>query len=35
MKALYRRAQAYLEIADLVSAELDISKALDIDPVNR
>lgn len=35
VKALYRRAQAYMETADLVSAELDIRKALDIDPVNR
>ncbi|KAI3409041.1 Peptidylprolyl isomerase [Psidium guajava] len=35
VKALYRRAQAYMEIGDLVLAELDIRKALDIDPVNR
>ncbi|XP_024162746.1 peptidyl-prolyl cis-trans isomerase FKBP62 isoform X4 [Rosa chinensis] len=35
VKALYRRAQAYLEISDLFSAELDIKKALEIDPQNR
>lgn len=35
VKALYRRAQAYMEIADLVLAELDIKKALVIDPQNR
>lgn len=34
VKALYRRAQAYMEI-DLVMAELDIKKALVIDPQNR
>ncbi|MQL70377.1 hypothetical protein Taro_002706 [Colocasia esculenta] len=35
VKALYRRAQAYIHIADLDLAELDIKKALDIDPNNR
>lgn len=35
MKALYRRAQAYMETADLHLAELDIKKALDADPLNR
>ena len=35
MKALYRRAQAYIELADLDLAELDIKKALEIDPNNR
>ncbi|EEF52262.1 70 kDa peptidyl-prolyl isomerase isoform X2 [Ricinus communis] len=35
VKALYRRAQAYMQTADLVSAELDIKKALEIDPHNR
>lgn len=35
MKALYRRAQAYMEIADLVLAELDIKKAIEADPQNR
>uniref|UniRef100_A0A2N9ENL6 peptidylprolyl isomerase n=1 Tax=Fagus sylvatica TaxID=28930 RepID=A0A2N9ENL6_FAGSY len=35
VKALYRRAQAYMEIADLISAELDIKKALEADPENR
>ena len=35
VKALYRRAQAYMEISDLFSAELDIKKALEIDPQNR
>lgn len=35
VKALYRRAQAYMEIADLVLAELDIKKALEVDPHNR
>lgn len=35
MKALYRRAQAYIQLADLDLAELDIKKALDIDPENR
>ncbi|GER31411.1 peptidyl-prolyl cis-trans isomerase FKBP62 [Striga asiatica] len=35
VKALYRRAQAYMNMADLDLAELDIKKALEIDPDNR
>ncbi|KAJ4968048.1 hypothetical protein NE237_014749 [Protea cynaroides] len=35
VKALYRRAQAYIQLADLELAELDIKKALEIDPNNR
>ncbi|KAH9603664.1 hypothetical protein KSS87_009240 [Heliosperma pusillum] len=35
VKALYRRAQAYIHLADLELAELDIKKALEIDPENR
>lgn len=35
MKALYRRAQAYMETADLDLAELDVKKALELDPENR
>ncbi|KAM7520923.1 hypothetical protein LguiB_019885 [Lonicera macranthoides] len=35
VKALYRRAQAYMETADLHSAELDIKKALEADPNNK
>lgn len=35
VKALYRRAQAYIETADLDLAEIDIKKALEIDPSNR
>ncbi|RWR74635.1 peptidyl-prolyl isomerase-like protein [Cinnamomum micranthum f. kanehirae] len=35
VKALYRRAQAYIHLADLDLAELDIKKALEIDPNNR
>lgn len=35
VKALYRRAQAYIETADLELAEVDIKKALEIDPSNR
>ncbi|WCJ35596.1 Peptidyl-prolyl cis-trans isomerase FKBP65 [Euphorbia peplus] len=35
VKALYRRAQAYIETSDLVSAEQDIKKALEVDPGNR
>lgn len=35
VKALYRRAQAYIELQDLDLAEFDIKKALEIDPNNR
>ncbi|CAH2044761.1 unnamed protein product [Thlaspi arvense] len=35
VKAMYRRAQAYMETADLDLAELDIKKALEIDPDNK
>lgn len=35
VKALYRRAQAYINLADLDLAEIDIKKALEIDPNNR
>lgn len=35
VKALYRRAQAYIHLADLDLAEFDIKKALEIDPNNR
>ncbi|KAB1203961.1 Peptidyl-prolyl cis-trans isomerase FKBP62 [Morella rubra] len=35
VKALYRRAQAFMETADLLCAELDIKKALETDPHNR
>ncbi|XP_020083595.1 peptidyl-prolyl cis-trans isomerase FKBP62-like isoform X2 [Ananas comosus] len=35
VKALYRRAQAYIEYSDLDLAKLDIQKALEIDPHNR
>lgn len=35
VKALYRRAQAYIQLVDLDLAEVDIKKALDIDPDNR
>ena len=35
VKALYRRAQAYMNMADLDLAEIDIKKALEIDPANR
>nr|GEW06799.1 70 kDa peptidyl-prolyl isomerase-like [Tanacetum cinerariifolium] len=35
VKALYRRAQAYMETLDLQLAELDIRKALETDPNNR
>lgn len=35
VKALYRRAQAYTELVDLELAEMDIKKALEIDPDNR
>lgn len=35
VKGLYRRAQAYINVADLDLAELDIKKALEINPNNR
>lgn len=35
IKALYRRAQAFLENADLDLAAFDIKKALEVDPDNR
>jgi FK506-binding protein 4/5 len=35
VKALYRRAQAYIELVDLELAELDIKKALEFEPDNR
>nr|CAB3481511.1 unnamed protein product [Digitaria exilis] len=35
VKALYRRVQAYIQLADLELAEADIKKALEIDPNNR
>ncbi|KAM0913730.1 hypothetical protein ACQ4PT_011960 [Festuca glaucescens] len=35
VKALYRRSQAYTQLADLELAEVDIKKALEIDPDNR
>ncbi|EEF27302.1 peptidyl-prolyl cis-trans isomerase FKBP62 [Ricinus communis] len=35
VKALYRRAQAYIQLADLDLAEFDIKKALEIEPDNR
>ncbi|KAK7395412.1 hypothetical protein VNO78_15970 [Psophocarpus tetragonolobus] len=35
VKALYRRAQAYMQLGDLDLAEFDIKKALEIDPNNR
>ncbi|MBH0219687.1 tetratricopeptide repeat protein, partial [Listeria monocytogenes] len=35
VKALYRRAQAYMNLVDLDEAEIDIKKALEIDPNNR
>ncbi|KAK4409169.1 Peptidyl-prolyl cis-trans isomerase FKBP65 [Sesamum angolense] len=35
VKALYRRAQAYMNMADLDLAEFDIKKALELDPDNR
>lgn len=34
MKALYRRAQSYIQLVDLDLAELDIKRALEIDPDN-
>lgn len=35
VKALFRRAQAYMQLTDLDLAEFDIKKALEIDPDNR
>ncbi|KAK7316731.1 hypothetical protein RJT34_00405 [Clitoria ternatea] len=35
VKALYRRAQAYIHLMDLDLAEMDIKKALEIEPGNR
>lgn len=35
VKALYRRAQSYIELGDFHSAEIDIKKALETDPENR
>nr|POE91608.1 peptidyl-prolyl cis-trans isomerase fkbp65 [Quercus suber] len=35
VKALYRRAQAYIQLVDLDLAEQDIKKAFEIDPDNR
>lgn len=35
VKALYRRAQSFIELGDLISAEIDIKKALETDPENR
>ncbi|KAK4434339.1 peptidyl-prolyl isomerase [Sesamum alatum] len=35
VKALYRRAQAYMGVSELYSAEMDIKKALEADPHNR
>lgn len=35
VKALFRRAQAYLRINELENAEIDIRKALQVDPNNR
>ncbi|KAL0417989.1 UNVERIFIED_CONTAM: Peptidyl-prolyl cis-trans isomerase FKBP62 [Sesamum radiatum] len=35
VKALYRRAQAYMNMTDLDLAEFDIKKALELDPDNR
>ncbi|KAF9590088.1 hypothetical protein IFM89_030669 [Coptis chinensis] len=35
VKALYRRAQAYIQLADLDLAEIDIKKALEIEPNNK
>ncbi|GKE17085.1 peptidyl-prolyl cis-trans isomerase FKBP62-like protein, partial [Tanacetum coccineum] len=35
VKALYRRAQAHMNVADLDLAEIDIKKALEIDPDNK
>lgn len=35
VKALCRRAQAYIQLADLDLTEFDIKKPLEIDPDNR
>ncbi|CAA0809064.1 Peptidyl-prolyl cis-trans isomerase FKBP65 [Striga hermonthica] len=35
VKALYRRAQAYIGVSELISAEADIKKALEVDPQER
>jgi len=35
VKALFRRAQAFMENDDLDLAELDIKKALELEPENR
>ncbi|KAL0366290.1 UNVERIFIED_CONTAM: peptidyl-prolyl isomerase [Sesamum radiatum] len=35
VKALYRRAQAYMGVSDLFSAEMDLKRALEADPHNR
>lgn len=35
VKALYRRAQAYIETGDYILADVDINRALDADPQNR
>lgn len=35
VKALYRRAQAYINLVELELAKKDIKKALEIDPNNR
>ncbi len=35
VKAFYRRAQAHMYLVDFDLAELDIKKALEIDPDNR
>ncbi|XP_068656764.1 70 kDa peptidyl-prolyl isomerase-like isoform X2 [Aristolochia californica] len=35
IKALFRRAQAFMELSDLNLTELDIKKALEVDPDNR
>lgn len=35
VKALYRRAQAYMGTSDLISADVDIKRALESDPQNR
>ncbi|KAK7291048.1 hypothetical protein RIF29_05909 [Crotalaria pallida] len=35
VKALYRRAQAYIETGNFLSADVDIKKALEVEPQNR